>query len=650
MDLSIVLVSYNVRHFLEQALYSVCKAVQGMDAEIFVVDNDSLDDSVAMVREKFPEVQLIANKANTGFSVANNQAIRESKGRYVLLLNPDTVVEEDTFRKCLAFMDDHPEAGALGVRMIDGGGNFLPESKRGFPSPFVAFCKAFGLSRLFPRSKLLNRYHLGFLPEYETAEVDVLAGAFMWLRREALNQAGLLDERFFMYGEDIDLSYRIRQAGYANFYFPEVTIIHYKGESTRKGSLNYVRIFYQAMILFAEKHFHGSGRSAYILLIRLAVYLRAAMTVVRSAARRSWLGVADAVVLYLGVLGIKDFWASYYFNDPAYYPDSFAWLNAPLYTLLWLAGLYLSGAYDRRFDLWTATRGVLAGSLVVAAVYGFLDTPYRTSRAIIVIGTVWAVAGTLLVRLVGHYLLFGRLRPTDRGATNLLVVGSEEECRRTMDLLRTMGRRKNLVGWIAVSDPYAPHVFLNHIRRLDEVVRVFHVEELIFCARDVRSDHMMQWMNLIGPGVDYKILPDGGISIIGSASASDSGELYTLDLPLQLADPVKRRHKRLADLAAAVLLLASAPVLMWLQRQRSRFLANALGLLTGRFTLVSYGIGRDDLPRLQPGILAPEDAHPHMNLDRQTLHHLQYLYARDYRVDKDLRIVFRNLRRLDRKP
>ncbi|HNG90806.1 MAG TPA: glycosyltransferase family 2 protein, partial [Saprospiraceae bacterium] len=228
MRLSVIIVNYNVRHFLEQALHAVRKAMQGIAGEVWVVDNNSVDGSVQMVREKFPEVHLIANADNPGFAVANNQAIRSSSGEYVLLLNPDTVVEEDSFSKCLSFMDAQPDAGALGVKLIDGSGKYLPESKRGFPSPWVAFCKTFGLSALFPRSRTFNRYYLGHLDENHTHEVDVLVGCFMFMRRAALDRSGLLDEAFFMYGEDIDLSYRIVQAGYRNYYLPDTKIIHYK--------------------------------------------------------------------------------------------------------------------------------------------------------------------------------------------------------------------------------------------------------------------------------------------------------------------------------------------------------------------------------------------------------------------------------------
>ncbi|MFI5135762.1 MAG: glycosyltransferase, partial [Chitinophagales bacterium] len=189
--LSVIIVNYNVRFFLEQALLSVRKAIRNIDAEIFVVDNNSVDGSSEMIRDKFPYIILIGNQENIGFAKANNQAIAKAKGEFILLLNPDTVVEEDTFEKCIRFMDAHPEAGGLGVKMLDGKGNFLPESKRGFPTPFVGFCKAFGLSRLLPKSKIFNRYHLGFLSENETNEIDVLAGAFMFLRKSVFDKAGL---------------------------------------------------------------------------------------------------------------------------------------------------------------------------------------------------------------------------------------------------------------------------------------------------------------------------------------------------------------------------------------------------------------------------------------------------------------------------
>ena len=253
VKLSVIIVNYNVKHFVEQCLFSVYKASEGIKVEIFVVDNNSVDGSTTLIKEKFPEAILIKNKINTGFSIANNQAIKLAKGEYVLLLNPDTVVQEDTFTKIINFMDATPDAGGLGVKMLDGQGNFAPESKRGLPTPEVAFYKMFGFAKFFPKSKKFGKYHLSYLPENEINSVDVLSGAFMLIRKSVLDKIGNLDETFFMYGEDIDLSYRITKAGYKNYYFPKTQIIHYKGESTKRSSLNYVVIFYKAMAIFSKK-------------------------------------------------------------------------------------------------------------------------------------------------------------------------------------------------------------------------------------------------------------------------------------------------------------------------------------------------------------------------------------------------------------
>jgi GT2 family glycosyltransferase len=297
-----------VQFFLEQCLNSVRIAAQKVPTEVFVVDNISVDESVNMVREKFPEVKLIANQENVGFSKANNQAIRQAKGEYVLLLNPDTVVEEDCFKKVVDFMDQHPDAGGLGVKMVDGKGCFLPESKRALPSPSVAFWKIFGFSNLFPKSKIFGRYHLGHLDKDQTHEVEILSGAFMLMRNETLTKVGLLDENFFMYGEDIDLSYRIILGGYKNYYFSGTSIIHYKGESTKKSSVNYVLVFYKAMVIFAQKHFSQKNAKTFSLLINLAIYLRAGAAIASRFIKKLFLPAIDAACILTGMLFLTSEW------------------------------------------------------------------------------------------------------------------------------------------------------------------------------------------------------------------------------------------------------------------------------------------------------------------------------------------------------
>ena len=286
MQLSVIIVNYNVKYFLEQCLCSVIKAMKNIEGEIIVIDNHSTDDSFSFFQNRFPRVHFVWNTANSGFAKANNQALKLAKGEYILFLNPDTIVPEDCFEKCISFLEKNKVA--LGIRMLDGTGNFLKESKRSFPSPMTSLYKLFGLAKLFPHSKTFAKYHLGYLNENENHEVDVLAGAFMMIPKEILDKVGGFDEEFFMYGEDIDLSYRIQKAGFRNYYFAESSIIHFKGESTKKGSLNYVKMFYKAMSIFVKKHYGSRRAGIYSFFIHIAIFMRAAMAAVSRLVKRKW--------------------------------------------------------------------------------------------------------------------------------------------------------------------------------------------------------------------------------------------------------------------------------------------------------------------------------------------------------------------------
>lgn len=272
MKLSVVIVSYNVKFYIEQCLLSVRRASRDVETEVWVVDNASSDGTPDYLRARFPEVHLIANEQNVGFSRANNMAIGQASGEYVLLLNPDTIVGENVLKECIEFLDAHPQAGATGVAMLKDDGSFAWESRRGLPTPFTAFCKMSGLCALFPRSRRFGRYYMRYLDRRQANPIDVISGAFNMLRRSALDKAGWLDEDFFMYGEDIDLSCRMLNCGYENYYLP-VRILHYKGESTVKSSFRYVNAFYRAMLIFFDKHYRRSHRWL-TPLIRLAVVVR----------------------------------------------------------------------------------------------------------------------------------------------------------------------------------------------------------------------------------------------------------------------------------------------------------------------------------------------------------------------------------------
>lgn len=647
MKLSIIIVNYNVKHFLEQCLLSVFKATQQVSAEVFVVDNNSVDGSCEMVSEKFPQAILIENKVNTGFAKANNQAMRIATGEYVLLLNPDTLVEEDTFIKCVNFMDAHDDAGGLGVYMIDGKGNFLPESKRGLPSPAVAFYKIFGLSALFPKSKTFGRYHLGFLDKNQTHKVDVLSGAFMLMRKTALDKVGLLDEAFFMYGEDIDLSYRITQGGYNNYYYPETKIIHYKGESTKKSSVNYVVVFYKAMVIFAKKHYSNQNASLFSLLINVAVYLRAAVAILMRFVKQLFAPVVDALLIYGGFMLLKTYWENNY--KVFHYPTIYETLFIPGYVLIWLGSIYLSGGYDKPLKVSKIVRGLIGGTVLLLVIYALLPENLRFSRALILLGTVWAMASTTLFRWTLSAAGIKSFSFANNEKKRVIIVGDEEEGNRVFALLQMSQVNFNFIGFLS-SNENQNKSNLGTLHQLNEVIEVYKIDEVIFCAKNVAANTIIDAMLTTSKAdIEYKIAPEESVFIIGSNSINDNGSLYFVDLNA-INLPTNKRNKQLMDFAVAMLMLITFPFGIFVVQNPYQFLKNILNVLTGKLTWVSYAsTPAVTSKKFKHGILTPLDSFINFNPDLPTIERLNMLYAKEYNVYEDLRIIFKNLKKLGRK-
>lgn len=646
MKLSVIIVNYNVKHFLEQCLLSVFKATQHVSAEVFVVDNNSVDGSCEMVSEKFPQAILIENKANTGFAKANNQAMRIATGEYILLLNPDTLVEEDTFSKCVDFMDAHTDAGGLGVYMIDGKGNFLPESKRGLPSPAVAFYKIFGLSALFPKSKTFGRYHLGFLDKNQTHKVDVLSGAFMLMRKITLDKVGLLDEAFFMYGEDIDLSYRITQGGYCNYYFPDTKIIHYKGESTKKSSVNYVVVFYKAMVIFAKKHYSNQNASLFSLLINVAVYLRAAVAILMRFAKQLFAPVFDAFLIYGGFMLLKTYWENNY--KVFHYPTIYETLFIPGYVLIWLGSIYLSGGYDKPLRGSKIVRGLIGGTVLLLVIYALLPENLRFSRALILLGTVWAIASTTLFRWTLSAVGIKSFSFANNEKKRVIIVGDEEEGNRVFALLQMSQVNFNFIGFLSSNENQNKNN-LGTLHQLNEVIEVYKIDEVIFCAKNVAANTIIDAMLTTSKAdIEYKIAPEESVFIIGSNSINDNGSLYFVDLNA-INLPTNKRNKRLMDFAVAMLMLLTFPVGIFIIQNSYQFLKNILNVLIGKVTWVSYAsTPAVTSKKFKRGILTPLDSFINFNPDLPTIERLNMLYAKEYNVYEDLRIIFKNLRKLGR--
>ena len=532
MKLSVIIVNYNVEHFLNQCLHSVRNACEGMETEVFVVDNNSVDGSVEMVRKHFPEVTLIVNADNAGFSRANNQALKMATGDYQLLLNPDTVVEHDTFRKIVAFMDAHPDAGALGVKMVDGTGKFLPESKRGLPTPAVAFYKIFGLAKLFPKSKRFGRYHLGFLDKDQTHEIEVLSGAFMLLRKEALEKAGLLDEDFFMYGEDIDLSYRIIKAGYKNYYYPEARIIHYKGESTKKNSINYVFVFYRAMVIFAKKHFSNTNARLFGFFINSAIWARASVAVLSRFLRNVWLPVLDGFASFFGIYLISSYWQDVILGQGNSYPELFFSVVIPVYIVIWMIAIWLHGGYRKPVRLKRIYWGVMTGTIAILVLFALLPSHLRFSRAMILFGAAGIALETTVIRFILHLLKIPKYALFKNENRRIVIIGNQKEAARVEQLLQQTHINPEFLGIVGYDDQQKDDgndKFLGTFRQLKEIILIYRINEIIFCTGDISSQKIIDYMiDLQKYNVDYKIAPSESVAIIGSNSIHTSGDLYTI--------------------------------------------------------------------------------------------------------------------------
>jgi len=629
-------------------LQSVFKALQNIDGEVWVVDNNSVDGSVAMIKDKFPSVKLVASKHNLGFSKGNNLAVKKSKGEYTLLLNPDTLVEEDTFEKVLEFMDANPNAGGLGVKMVDGKGNFLPESKRSLPTPSVAFYKIFGLSSLFPKSKRFGKYHCGHLNKNENHEIEILSGAFMLMRKSALDKVGLLDEDFFMYGEDIDLSYRLIKGGYKNYYFANTRIIHYKGESTKKSSVNYVFVFYNAMIIFAKKHFSSKNASIFSFLIKIAIYFRASIAILNRLVKKSTLPILDALLLLSGILGFKYIWESKIKGFS--YPNELLYYLIPGIVGTILLSVAFFGGYKKKLKLNKILKGVVFGAISILVGYGFIDENYRFSRAIIAFSVIWSSIALISSRMLLQFFKYGDFEIDSNSRKNVGIIGDSKEIERVKEILQKSNFLLQNFVFIGSKEKLKSNPFVGNINQLNEIIQIHKLDEVIFCAKDLSSNKIIETMeSLSNHDAEFKIAPPESLFILGSSSIDSPGELYLIDIN-SLNKPENIRNKRVFDVISSLILLLTSPILALLVREPSKMLGNIINVFKGKSTWVGYSKSfglKNELPVLKSSILSPLDRFNDKNLEEETIERINLQYAKDYNPLNDLTILLKGLKRID---
>ncbi|RYY53145.1 MAG: glycosyltransferase [Chitinophagaceae bacterium] len=595
--LSVIIVSYNVKYFLEQNLRSLEAAAAGMKAEIIVVDNNSADNSVAYLRPLFPLVRFVENDQNKGFAAACNQGFADATGKYMLFLNPDTIIPEDALHRSVTFLETHPDAGALGIKMLDGRGRFLKESKRAFPGPVTSLYKLTGLSALFPRSRIFARYHLGHLDPDSNHRVDVLSGAYMMVSREVLRKTGGFDDTFFMYGEDIDLSYRIQQDGYQNYYFAETPIIHFKGESTRKASANYTRMFYRAMSIFVRKHYGEKRAGLFNFSIQFAIGVRGILSGLSGFIRRMGMPVVDALLLLPSFWIAKLAWNNWV-KTSTIYDGNLLWISFSGLTAVYLLIAYYAGLYDRQYRYGNLLRTATVGTLAVLAAYSLLPEHYRFSRAIILAGATLAFILMALVRKL--FLHWSVISASETGNPPVTIVtGSREEYEGLAGLLV----QPVATAFIEAGDDMAGDVWsqLRGMPRAAEGKR-----ELLFCVGQQPVRDLISHLPEAGDRMPVKIHYHGSGSVVGSDSTNKSGQALSGESRMKIAKPYFRRLKRLADLVFSLGSIVFFPVPLLFIRRPLRFFRRSFAVLSGRYTWVGYAGNPGDLPPLRPGILTPD--------------------------------------------
>ena len=596
MDVSIVIVNYNVRDFLNNALVSVFKALEGMEGEVFVVDNASDDGSCDLVRQSFPQVHLIANTVNVGFAKANNQALALSAGKYLMLLNPDTIVQEDTFRTLINFFEANADVGMAGCKILNPDGTLQLPCRRSFPTPWVAFTKVSGLSSLFGSTKIFGKYNLTYLNPDESYEVDAISGSCMMIRRQVFDAIGGLDESFFMYGEDLDWCYRVQKGGWKVFYVADTKIIHYKGESTRRSDIDELKIFYKAMRLFVRKHHQGSV--VFESIIELAIDARRIIAALMRYGKPVLVSLFDFCIVVGTILFAAYVRSDRFFSFPSY---AYPWaLIVP--SCIVVFSLFAAGAYSsRKLSISHSFSAVVFAFIVISALTAFVKN-FAFSRVIMIISgalTVFLIPGwRLMIRLMGtrssisRKTLFGR---------KTLIVGAGQAGQELLKKLRSRpGEGYDVVGFIDVNrQRLNQKIFgveiLGSVDTIGKVINDYKIDDVIFSTDAIPYSTMLTVISKSrNRMVEFKLVPNSLEVIIGKSRIDQLGEIPFIEIQYNIDRPMHRITKRAADILVSLFLLIScAPFVsfsrLFLRTQPSAFSSAILAMpkvLQGSMSLI----------------------------------------------------------------
>ncbi|MFZ4619006.1 MAG: glycosyltransferase [Bacteroidota bacterium] len=656
MDISVVIVNYNVREFLNNALISLFKSLEGYSSEVFVVDNASDDGSVELVQKNFPQVHLIANTGNVGFAKANNQALARSTGKYLLLLNPDTLIQEDTFDKLIKFFESHSEAGMAGCKILNPDGSLQLPCRRSFPTPWTAFTKTFGLSALFPKSKLFARYNLTYLDPDDTYEVDAVSGSFMMVTRDVYAKIGGLDETFFMYGEDLDWCFRVQQSGWKVYYVPTTSIIHYKGESTKRSDIDELKVFYNAMRLFVRKHHTGSP--VFEWFIYSGIYVRKLIADSARLFKPATVAVLDMAIVILTILIGEYVRKNGLFTLPAYaYPWVFVIPAGIVFLSLLIYGVYT----EFKLSVSRSFVAVLTGFTIISASVAF-EKDFAFSRMIMLIS-----GGLSLILIPGWRLVLRVLGFAERTSRTTLfgrrtlIVGVQQSGQDILQKLRAkVGGGYSVVGFVDINrkrlgEKVLDVEILGSVDTINRTVQEHHISEVIFSSDAVSYSTIL---SVIATNrnrfVNFRLVPNNLEVIIGKASIDQLDQLPFIEIDYNITNFGNRVVKRGFDILFSLFFLISIAPFVYFIRVFSkksliglhRIVSQVPSVLTGAKSVVgSSSETKKDFFRVKPGITGLIQIQNEVALTPEEREQYDLYYAKNQSLMLDLEILVKSIQR-----
>jgi len=655
LDLSIIIVNYNVKEFLQNLIHSIEKATLNLTKEIIIVDNASDDGSVDFIKDKFPEVKLIANKKNLGFGKANNLGLKIAAGEYILLINPDTLVAEDTFEKMIQFFNDTPAAGLAGCKILNPDGTLQLACRRSFPGPWTSFTKVTGLSTLFPKSKIFARYNLTYLDENKSYEVDAISGSFMMMRRSVYDKVGGFDEQFFMYGEDLDLCYRIQKSGFKVYYVYSTQIIHYKGESTKRSSLDETRVFYNAMHLFVKKHLSSS--------LLVGMILRSAI-VIRSIF--AFIGVRKLIFISL-ILDFIFFDLCLFAAEKIYHNISdwkgFPYYAIPIvYSVPALIQLFVSFAIgNHKKDKLSVSKTLLSIiiSLPILTSLTFFFKDFAFSRAIVLITYFFLFIVLSAWRIAFKIIFKASLIDDELKQKRTLIVGLDDSALQIGKKIRKKKTdRRSVVGLIGFSnknigDKLESFEVIGTDQNIKRVIRENKINEIIFSSGELSYNKMMEIVSKCREeNVEFKIVGNNLDFIVGKTAVTLLDDMPVIELNYNITQPQQRFIKGLFDYSIVLpSLIFLYPFIFFkskvLNKQSdfTKFVMGFAKVVSGKASLV----GPETSDQTEDNFLGKKGLTGYWYIENgnpEELEKLNFYYAKNQNIWLDIEILAKSLNKM----